>query len=87
MVEREESKWGVKLQLQPLSDRPEMMLVAEIAQPNVRDGFRNLACSSHPRVGSWSSGALLSQSIKFGRYVYRRASLLQFAKPFAHCHP
>src|SRR5664280_1596725 len=59
-----------------------------IAQPNVRYGLRSLACSSYPRVGLWSRWCLdCFAEASSSATVYRHAPLLQFAKPFANCHP
>lgn len=55
MVEREESAWGVKLLLQPLSDRPEVQFVAEIATPK---------SDKTPDTRIWINGTLANKPIR-----------------------
>jgi hypothetical protein len=33
MIEREKKEWGVRLVLKPLTDRPDMRVIAEITKP------------------------------------------------------
>ena len=33
MVEREKKEWGIRLVLKPLTDRPDMRVIAEITKP------------------------------------------------------
>ena len=70
MVEREENAWGVKLQLQPLSDRPEMLLVAEIARPK---------SAKTPDTKIWLNGMLANKPMKITELLLLREQIQNFA--------
>ena len=71
MVEREESKWGVRLQLQPLSDRPEMALVAEIAHPKT---------TKTPDTKIWLNGLLANKPMRITELVVLREAIQNFVE-------
>lgn len=70
MVERAESKWGVRLHLQPLSDRPEIELVAEIVYPKTE---------KTPDTKIWLNGLQASKPMKITELLVLRGAIQNFA--------